>query len=161
MTELIINETRKAYVPLTREDKVVVARVGDRLIYMSPTGDEDVLEVILTRRKAVIARALTSATNMVAGKKYEMPLEYLGGFPAPVASGQVSLYRKAAVPAAAAAPKRERAAKGETKLDKCRAIFKAAPAGASKADIVAKFVADAGCTPAGANTYYLTLKKET
>lgn len=160
MTELIINETRKAYVPLTRDDKVVVAQVGDRLIYMAPTGDEDVLEVILTRRKAVIARALTAAT-IVAGKKYEMPLEYVGGFPAPAASGQVSLYRKVAPPVTEAKPKRERAAKGETKLDKCRAIFAAAPAGATKADIVAKFVADANCTPAGANTYYLTLKKET
>lgn len=55
---------------------------------------------------------------------------------------------------------RQRPAKGESKLDKCRAIFKAAPVGAAKADVVAKFVSDALCTPAGANTYYLLLKKE-
>ena len=56
--------------------------------------------------------------------------------------------------------KRQRAAKGETKLDKCRAILKQSAPDAVKADVVAKFISEALCTPAGANTYYLLLKKE-
>lgn len=72
------------------------------------------------------------------------------------------------VPVAAAAPEagaetpapKAKKDKGETKIAKCRAIYAASPEGTLKADIVARFVNEAGCTPAGANTYYVTLSKE-
>ena len=46
-----------------------------------------------------------------------------------------------------------------TKMDHCRAIF-AMRLLASRKDIIASFINEAGCTKAGAATYYATLKKE-
>lgn len=45
-----------------------------------------------------------------------------------------------------------------TKLDQCKALYLKYSM-LSRAEIIAKFVAAAGCTPAGAGTYYATCKK--
>lgn len=50
------------------------------------------------------------------------------------------------------------AAGGETKIAMCKRIY-AEMAGSDKADIVARFVSEAKCTPAGANTYFITCAK--
>lgn len=48
--------------------------------------------------------------------------------------------------------------KPESKISKCRAIYAAMP-GAAKADVVKRFIDEAGCTKMGANTYYITCSK--
>lgn len=49
------------------------------------------------------------------------------------------------------------AVKAGSKIDACKQIYLKAP-GLSRADMIARFVAQAGCTPAGASTYYQSLK---
>lgn len=91
------------------------------------------------------------------GKKINMPLTF------PVVVDGVTYHvnqpEVAAVPATKAKTVREKAAPGETKIAKCRAIFLANPT-LDKAAMKQLFVDQAGCTPAGANTYYITLSKE-
>lgn len=160
----LIQETRQKFIPQpTTGDAVLKARVGDRMIVMAITGDLDVVEVILTRKNHVVARCLTS-DHLEQGSKYQMPIEFMGMWPAPLPYGTATLFRTPEHAgeddgvAQAAAPKRTRPAPGESKLDKCKAIF-AANREADKTTVVKMFVEQAGCTPAGANTYYLTCKK--
>lgn len=59
-----------------------------------------------------------------------------------------------------AAPKRgARAAEGETKISKCKALFAAHPEW-TREQMEKAFIDDVHCTKAGATTYYLTCKKE-
>jgi len=57
------------------------------------------------------------------------------------------------------APMLRPAALTGSKLDKCRALFRFNGAWERK-EVIALFVSDAGCTAAGAATYYATIKKE-
>lgn len=89
-----------------------------------------------------------------AGKKINMPLQY----PAVIDGNTYhvdipDVFEKA--PAKARAPRHR---EGETKIDRCRALYKA-NAGASKDVMIKMFIEQVGCTPAGAVTYYLTCKK--
>jgi hypothetical protein len=54
--------------------------------------------------------------------------------------------------------KRERAPKGETKIDKCTSYFKEHP-GLSKEEYIEAFVNQFGCTAQGANTYFHACRK--
>lgn len=47
--------------------------------------------------------------------------------------------------------------RGESKLDTCRALFSANPA-ATRGELIALFIKHALCTPAGAATYYASIK---
>lgn len=47
---------------------------------------------------------------------------------------------------------------GESKIDACKKLYLRYSM-CSRSEIIAKFVAEAGCTPAGAGTYYATCKK--
>lgn len=158
-TDKLIKETQTTFTSLPHDSfDVRRADVGDRVIYMQMTGDQDVLEVILTRKKSVVARALTASTGFVVGKKYDMPLEYSDRFPPMVNGGQALLYK---------APKVEKAKKagpvraiegGITKIQRCRELF-AANSGLDKAAMIDLFVREANCTAQGAVTYYITCKK--
>lgn len=115
-------------------------------------------KILLLRKDHCIV--LVSAGEK-AGKKIHLPLT----FPATVDGVTYHVDRPDAVTTTPKAKQtRAKAAPGETKIAKCRAIFRRmnghVVGGSSKAEIVAAFVAEAGCTPAGANTYYITLNKE-
>jgi predicted SprT family Zn-dependent metalloprotease len=62
-----------------------------------------------------------------------------------------------AVPVAAEAPKANPVTAGKSKLDICREWYSPS---ASRKDMINLFVIKAGCTPAGAATYYAKIKKE-
>lgn len=110
-------------------------------------------KILLLRKDHCIV--LVSAGEK-AGKKISLPLT----FPATV-DGVTYHVNQPDVAASTpeAKPVRTKAAPGETKIAKCRAIFLANPT-LDKAAMKQLFVEQAGCTPAGANTYYITLSKE-
>lgn len=157
--EKIVAETRAQYLPVDRDTATVyVANVGDRLVFMAMSGDEDVLEVLLTRKKSVVARALTDCNGFEVGKKYDMPLEY-SMFPPMAQGGQVSLYRKPTVEKVKKAGAVRIALEGGvTKIQRCRELY-AANVQLSREEMVALFVKEANCTPQGAVTYFITCKK--
>lgn len=109
-------------------------------------------KILLLRKDHCIV--LVSAGSK-AGKKISMPLE----FPATIDGVTYHVDRPEAAAASATEAKavRTKAAPGETKIAKCRAIFQANPS-LDKAAMKQLFVEQAGCTPAGANTYYLTCR---
>jgi hypothetical protein len=92
-----------------------------------------------------------------AGKKVNMPLVFPATIDGVIYHVDVPEQAASAVDAPVRAP-RAKAAPGETKIAKCRAIF-AANKDLDKDAMIAKFVADAGCTPQGAVTYYITCRK--
>jgi hypothetical protein len=138
---------------------VTVTRTG---LAISSQGDHPT--EIYTFGKILLIRkdhcVVLVSSGPMAGKKINMPLV----FPATV-DGVIyhvdvpheidKMFDKAKPPRAP----RVKAAEGETKIAKCRAIYAAAPVGATKEEIIAKFIADAGCTPQGAVTYYITCRK--
>jgi len=112
-------------------------------------------QVTLLKKSDLIV--LVSAGEQ-AGKKVRLPLtfpctvdgvEYVVDAPEPVAAEDVKPKK--------AGPKR---GEGPTKLDKCKAIF-AEYKGKDflKSTVVQRFIDEAACTPAGANTYFLLCKK--
>lgn len=109
-------------------------------------------KVLLLRDDYCIVRVV--ATN----KKVNMPLVY------PAVIDGVTYHadiEDAAAPVESDKPKRTGPKRGEgpTKMDLCKEIF-AANKDKPKAEVIALFVSEAKCTPAGANTYYLTCKKQ-
>ncbi len=93
-----------------------------------------------------------------AKTKVRMPLTYPVVVDGVQYAADVSDEHVAKAPAMDVARKPKRVT-GETKLDRCRAIF-SENRGLDKAAIVKKFIDEAACTPAGANTYYLSIKKQ-
>jgi hypothetical protein len=128
----------------------------DKFVFVKG-GHEKVVTILLTRRKNLIVR--------VDGETSKFELMFTtwtqeDGLPMIHGGGQLFLWVPNDAPAADApvrAP-RAKAAPGETKIAKCRAIF-AANKDLDKDAMIAKFVADAGCTPQGAVTYYITCRK--
>jgi hypothetical protein len=92
-----------------------------------------------------------------AGKKIEMPLVYPAVLDGVTYHVDVPDEAKVDDDKPARAP-RVKAADGETKIAKCKRIFADNPT-LDKDAMIAKFVAEAGCTPAGAVTYYITCRK--
>jgi hypothetical protein len=134
--------------PITSKDKFVFVR----------DGHEKVITVLLARRKNLICRT--------EGLKDKFELMFTtwdqqDGLPMIHGGGQLQLWVPVDAPAAEDKPARAprvKAAPGETKIAKCRAIY-AAHKDLDKEALLAKFVAEAGCTPAGAVTYLITCKK--
>lgn len=111
-------------------------------------------QILLLRRDHCIVLVKAGPKT---GKKVSMPLV----FPA-VADG-VTYHVDVPEETAATSDKpartpRVKAADGETKIAKCKRIFADNPT-LDKEAVIAKFVVDAGCTPAGAVTYFLTCRK--
>lgn len=137
------------------------ASTKDKLIRSDMnTGSENVYEILLVRKNHIIAKIVGAHKAGAVPVKLELPQV----FPVQghvVGTGLFKLYTnepvsEAKAKAKKAGPKRE----GPTKMSKCRDYVKANPNG-TKADYMAAFQApDIGCTKMGANTYYLTLKKE-
>jgi predicted SprT family Zn-dependent metalloprotease len=83
---------------------------------------------------------------------------------------EVAAYKKVACGAAPAAsndrptppkrPARSASMYGKSKLDTCRSIWNEYHEHASRQELIAAFIAEAGCTKAGANTYYYKLTAE-
>jgi hypothetical protein len=129
----------------------------DKFVFVKD-GHEKVVTVLLVRRKNLIVR--------VDGETSKFELMFTtwtqeDGLPMIHGGGQLSLWVPTASAAGEAKPARAprvKAAPGETKIAKCRAIY-AANKDLDKDAMIAKFVADAGCTPAGAVTYYITCRK--
>lgn len=139
-------------------NKHTVTKTGLEVFTLGAPGAEHQVfafgKILLLRKEHCIVLA---AAGPRAGKKVELPLE----FPATIDGVTYVVDIPAAAPVETAEPakaKRGRAAGGETKLSKCKAIY-AANATLDKAAVIKLFVEQAGCTPAGANTYYLTCKK--
>lgn len=135
-------------------------KTADKLVRISKDGKETVINILLTRDNRIICRAAEGDAP-----KFELYVTtWTQEDGMPMING--GLMWKLYVPVGSKAPegapveaKRERPAKGESKLDKCRAIFKA-NAGLDKAAMKKLFVEQGGCTEGGANTYYLTISKE-
>lgn len=133
---------------------VTIQKPGSDVVHLSETAQLITYGRILLVRKDHCVVLVSAGPN--AGKKVQMPLTFpatIDGVTycvnAPVASEQEAPVEKV---------KRVKAAPGETKMDKCKVIF-AAHRDAPKADVIKMFIEQAGCTPAGANTYFLTCKK--
>lgn len=93
-----------------------------------------------------------------AGQKVRLPLE----FPATVDGVTYAMDAPEVEDVKPTRAPRAKLEEGQkTKIQMCREIFQSMPvAKFTKADVVARFIAEAKCTPAGANTYYLTILKE-
>ncbi len=131
----------------------------DKLVRIGKDGAEAVINILLTRDNRIICRAAEGDAP-----KFELFVTtWTQEDGKPLINGGMlwKLYvpQGSAAPAVDAAPKRERPQKGESKLDKCRAIY-AANKHLDRAAIKKMFVEQAGCTEGGANTYYLTISKE-
>jgi hypothetical protein len=131
----------------------------DKLVAVTDKGTTFVVNILLTRRKVLICRK----ANDEHAKKFEMYFtvwDQQDGLPRIANGYQWTLYVPVDAPASDAKPvvKRVNAAPGETKIAKCRAIY-AAHKDLDKEALLAKFVAEAGCTPAGAVTYLITCRK--
>jgi hypothetical protein len=143
----------EGYKPYAGPERVITSQ--DKLVRMDPTGEETVVNILLTRRTNLICRT-EGAPN-----KFELfftTWSQEDGVPLIHAGSTFRLFVPVGAAAAPVAAKREKPAKGESKLDKCRAIFKA-NASLDKVAIKKLFI-EAGCTEGGANTYYLMIKKE-
>lgn len=135
-------------------------KTADKLVRIGLDGKETVINILLTRDNRLICRAAEGSAP-----KFELFFtSWTQEDGKPLINGGVmwKLYvplGSKADPAAPAETKRVKPAKGESKLDKCRAIFKA-NAGLDKVAMKKLFVEQGGCTEGGANTYYLTISKE-
>lgn len=110
-------------------------------------------KIVLLKKKDCIVLV---STGEQAGKKVRLPLE----FPCTVDGVEyVADIPEEVVAAPADAPKKEKVAAGETKIAKCRAIFAEDGINKTKSEVILRFINEVGCTPAGANTYYLTCRK--
>lgn len=130
---------------------VTVTRTGLNIVAQGNDAQMFICGKILLLRKDHCVVLISAGPK--AGTKVQMPLT----FPATV-DGATYHVDMPEVSAAPVAKKRVKAAPGETKIDKCKVIF-AAHRDAPKADVIKMFVEEVGCTPAGANTYFLTCKK--
>lgn len=131
---------------------VTVTQTGLSIVSQTADAQLVVCGKILLLRKDHCVVLLSAGPK--AGKKVQMPLT----FPATIDGETYHVDAPATDVAPEAKAKRTRPAPGESKLDKCKAIF-AANREADKATVIKMFVEQAQCTPAGANTYYLTCKK--
>ena len=153
------NKHLVGFKPLTDFSTPHQLTVADRLFRPAMTGAQPMVYTILLVRKGSIVCA---AAGDKAGlyRKFELPVSTVGE---EKINGLYTVFvpeGAAPSPAAHVAVKRERATAGvETKISKCRAIFQFHK-DLDKKGMIDLFVYEVGCTPAGANTYYLTLKKE-
>lgn len=148
------------YQPL--DTPVTVSRTDIGVIAKVDENDQplQVYEILLAKKTAIIVRAI-GARRASTPVKIELPLQWdPSGHQ--VEDAKYKFFKKKDVvigpksgKVKKVGPKRE----GPTKLDLCRAIWKANP-NATRADMKAKFVAEAKCTDMGANTYYLLIKNE-
>lgn len=142
------------YVPVTADG--IQARMGDRIKSGLVT-----YEIVMARKDHVIAK-VTGPHKAGVLTKVQLPLVF---GPAGVVVNDLTyelLLKKGTEPKKASSTKRpgpKARGDGPTKMDLCRAIWKANP-NLSKLDMCTKFIDEAKCTKMGANTYYLTLKKE-
>lgn len=124
----------------------------DKLSVMDATGDTEVWSIMHVRKKSLVI----CKPN---GRPAEIRTTLWTGWPVMWSGRQVQLLRPIGEQSVAAPPKaRPPRATGETKIAKCRALY-AANSTLSREEITALFVSEAGCTPAGAVTYFLTCQK--
>ncbi len=138
-------------IDMTQPRKAVT---GADVLTVSPEGQFFTFgSVILLKKKDCIVIAHAGPQ---AGQKLRLPLE----FPATVdgVTYAVDLPDLAVTEVKAKKTRPNIAAGEKTKIQMCREIF-AANATLDKAAMVAKFIDEAKCTPAGANTYFLTCMK--
>lgn len=133
----------------------VQAATGDRIKMLEPTKlGGDIAEVIMVRKQGIVARSLLNPKI-----KYDLPLNYC-------VSGSIHndkhlfLYRspKNIVIKTPSKTRQKRVKGGITKIQRCRELYAANPS-LDKAAMLELFQREAGCTPLGANTYYLLCKK--
>lgn len=135
---------------------VTVTRAGFDVMTFSENQFFTFGKILLTRKNEVIVLVAG-----VAKKKVTLP----NVFPATI-DGVTYVVDVPDAPVAVSTdkPKRERPVAGaETKISICKRIFAEMQGGviggSDKAAIVARFVSEANCTPAGANTYFITCMK--
>lgn len=138
------------------------AKTGDRIVLRSMAGISDVFEVILVKKKDVIAVCLGGHGGTDRGEKMRLPKVW-SNWPTRFGEFDASLYFKPVVAAAteqkpARAP-RQRPADGQpSKISVCRALY-AANASLTREQMIELFVKEGKCTPMGAVTYFSTCKK--
>lgn len=140
--------------PLSGPEHLATTR--DKLTVVDMLGGTEVWAILMVRKGSLVIRK--QGTN----QKAEFRTTKWSGWPVMWGNRQVQLLRpigEVSVPAAEKVKKVKRAAPGgETKIAKCRALFAANPT-LTREQIVALFISEAGCTPAGAVTYFLTCQK--
>lgn len=144
----------QAPVTVSRTDIGIIARVDD------DGKPVQTFEILLAKKNSIIVRAL-GARKASSPVKIELPVQW-----SPTGhehDGQkYQFLTKKGVEIGPKSGKIKRVGKkqeGPSKLDVCRQIWKDNP-NVTRQDMLAKFVADGKCTPAGANTYYLKIKAE-
>lgn len=153
-----VEAVKAEYVPYAGEQPAIAGSADKLISYDTNTGAEYVYEIIMVRKDHVVAR-IVGKHKVGTVVKMQLPNSWpVQGVM--IDSSVFKLYQKpgtapVAGKAKKAGPKR---GDGPTKMDKCRAIVKANP-NLAKVEMIAKFVGEAGCTPMGANTYYLTIMK--
>jgi len=95
-----------------------------------------------------------------AGKKIDLPLMFPATVDGVTYHVNVPVAMGGATGGKNCAPRSKLAPGVETKITMCKRIFAEMP-GADKTAVVARFISEAQCTPAGANTYYITCAKTT
>lgn len=141
-------------VVVTRTDIGIVARVNDE---GKPVQH---FEILLAKKDKIIVRAI-DARRASDPVKIDLPIAWdKNGHD--IDGKKFRFMKKPGVEIGAKSGKIKRVGKkqeGPSKLDLCRQIWKD-NANLTRKDMLAKFVSDAKCTPAGANTYYLLVQKE-
>jgi hypothetical protein len=146
----------QGYVPYESNTPRTIAS-KDKFVFVRD-GHEKVITVLLTRRHNLICRSEGEQGKFELmfttwDQEDNLPMIYNGG--------QLFLWvPKDALPSADTPVRipRTKPAAGESKIAKCRAIY-AAHKDLPKDDVLKMFVEQAGCTPQGAVTYYITCRK--
>lgn len=148
------------YAPL--ETPVVITRTDIGIIARVDADGKPVqtFEIMLAKKNMLIVRPI-GARKASQPVKMELPVTWdVNGHE--VDGEQFRFMKKNSVEIGPKSGKIKRVGKkseGPTKLDTCRGIWKANP-NLTRKDMLQKFVDEGKCTVQGANTYYLSIKKE-
>lgn len=131
---------------------ITIKRTGMQVLMQGENVSQLIVygKILLLRKDSCIV--LVAATN----KKVNLPLT----FPAVVdgVTYHVDIPVTEVNASAPVKPAKVKPVDGETKIAICKRIY-CEMVGSDKAAIVARFVEEAKCTPAGANTYFITCRK--
>lgn len=143
----------QGYEQLARDCSPHRATTSDRIVRTEVTGDTTIWSILMVRKTSLIIRQ--HGTN----QKAELRNVDFTGWPVMWGDAQVQLFRPLNLPeTGATAVKRTRPVIGESKIAKCKQIYASNPT-FTREQMIAAFIAEAACTPAGAVTYFLTCKK--
>ncbi len=155
----LINQTKCDFVPLEQQNHNIAAKVQDRIIQSDLANNPiDLYEILLIRKDHIIVKSLINGDKVVVPElTFDYPNVELED------NTTIALYRAKQVTAQAVAPINQppqsaQPPQKQTKMAICKQLYEQ-HRGKSKKEICQLFQQIGQCTPLGANTYYLTIKK--